>query len=214
MLKKIINSLIPPLFFIIFKKSKEFFDNPDFLFDGDDNLFKDEIKKCNVYGEYGCGKSTKWVLNNTSLRIISVDTSKEWVEKVKENNENNDFKLNIQFIDLGEIGFYGTPNSYLKASSFYEYTDYLWNQIEKPNLVLIDGRFRVCCFLTIIKFADPGTKIIFDDYLNRPYYHFVEKYLKSIKSYGRQSLFIVPEKNILNLNELEKDINHFRYVMD
>ena len=47
---------------------------------------------------------------------------------------------------------------------------------KSPKLVIVGGRFRVCYFLTSLKFAEEGTKILFDDYANRPHYHFVEKY--------------------------------------
>ena len=83
-----------------------------------------------------------------------------------------------------------------------------------PKLVLVDGRFRVCCFLTSLKFAKEGTKIIFDDYIDRPYYHFVEKYLPREMECGRQCLFIVPSKSKIDMNELNKDIDSFRNVMD
>ena len=46
------------------------------LFDGDDYLFKRYLKKCNIYFEYGVGDSTTWALENTSCKIISVDTDK------------------------------------------------------------------------------------------------------------------------------------------
>jgi hypothetical protein len=38
----------------------------------------------------------------------------------------------------------------------------------KPDLVLIDGRFRLACFLHPLLAAAPGTPILFDDYTNRP----------------------------------------------
>ena len=53
------------------------------LFEGDEYLFKKLTKETTVYGEYGCGKSSKWMLKNSSSLIISVDSSKEWVEKVR-----------------------------------------------------------------------------------------------------------------------------------
>jgi hypothetical protein len=114
---------------------------------------------------------------------------------------------------LGDVGSWGYPTTYIRQNFFTDYTDYLWNQIEKPNVVLIDGRFRVCCFLTSLKFAEEGTQILFDDYIIQAHYHFVEKYLSPIKVCGRQCLFIVPPKNNINLKELDKDINSFRNVM-
>lgn len=188
--------------------------SPNVLFDADDTLFKDEAKKVDIYGEYGCGKSTKWVLNNTSAKVIAVDTSSEWVDFVKNDNLSNNDRLNICHLNMGSIGPWGRPLSYENSDKFSDYTDYIWKQNEKPRLVLVDGRFRVCCFLTSLKYADEGTKIIFDDYNLRPYYHYIEKYVKREKEFGRQCLFIVPPKSSIDIDELNKDINMFRLVMD
>jgi len=68
-------------------------------------------------------------------------------------------------------------------------------------------------FLTSLKFAEEGTHIIFDDYMNRPEYHIVEKYVERVEYCGRQCLFIVPSQQEIDLDMLEKDINNFRYVM-
>lgn len=184
------------------------------LFGGDDNLFKDEIKKVDVYAEYGCGQSTLWVLNNTSANVISVDTSSDWIDSVKQDNQNNKDRLNIHHSDLGEVGEWGRPLSYKKKNNFPDYTNYIWMQKESPEMVLVDGRFRVCCFLTSVKYAKEGTLILFDDYINRSHYHFVEKYVNRSKECGRQCMFIVPSKSDLDMNELDKDIASYRDDMN
>ena len=198
-------------FFKIFIKNNQ---NKIRLFDGDDSLFKKIVTEAKVYGEYGCGNSTIWTLENTSAKIISVDTSMEWIIKVQDMVNKNSFRINIHYSNLGEVVDWGRPTSYVKHKNFDDYTNYIWEQSEKPTVVLIDGRFRVCCFLTTLKFASEGTKIIFDDYTNRPYYHYVEKYVSRIKECGRQCLFIVPSKKDMDTKELNKDIDAFRYVMD
>ena len=81
MFKKIIKSFIPPI--IPYLNLKFFSLKKNSLFDGNDFLFKKSIEGINIYGEYGCGRSSKWVLSNTSSKVISVDSSKEWVKKVK-----------------------------------------------------------------------------------------------------------------------------------
>ena len=212
MIKKIIKLLIPPLFPYIY--SKFFSNKKNSLFDGDDFLFKKLIEGTKIYGEYGCGLSSEWVLRNTSSKVMSVDSSKEWVEKVKNENKKYLSRLIIKHADLGEIGGWGRPLGYSKSCNFSDYTDFIWKQSEKPSLVLVDGRFRVCCFLTSLKFAYPGTKIIFDDYVNRPYYHLVEKYVSRISECGRQCLFIVPQKSDIDFDSLNKDIDNFRFVME
>ena len=184
------------------------------LFDGDDSLFKEVIRDTNLYGEYGCGLSTDWVLRNSKIMVHSVDTSHEWVQITK--NKNNKYlqRLNIKLIDLGEVGDWGRPINYNYSDIFYNYTDWIWKLPQIPDTVLIDGRFRVCCFLTSLKNAKQGTKIIFDDYCNRPYYHIVENYIQREVTYGRQCLFIVPSQKNINFSELDKDIKNFRFVMD
>ena len=212
MFKKIIQLLLPPIipylylkFFSSLRKS---------LFDGDDFLFKKSLEGIKIYGEYGCGLSSKWMLRNTNCKVISVDSSKEWVEKIRTENKKYWSRLTINHIDLGKVRRWGFPLSYVKASNFQDYTDYIWKQSESPTLVLVDGRFRVCCFLTSLKFAEAGTKIIFDDYVNSPHYHFIEKYVSRIDESGRQCLFIVPAKNEIDMISLNEDINAFRFVMD
>ena len=219
MFKKFVKLILPPIatktlsFLVNFRKNK-YLSHPNTLFDGDDSLFKEEIKKVDVYGEYGCGKSTKWVLNNTLANVIVVDTSKEWVNAVKIDNQSNNDRLLIHYSNIGDVQNWGRPISYEKIDFFSDYTDFLWRQKRSPKLVLVDGRFRVCCFLTSLKFAEEGTKILFDDYTNRPYYHFVEKYVSRFKECGRQCMFVVPPKSEIDMVELEKDIVSFRNVMD
>ena len=210
---KILKVCVLPIYIAI-RRLRSNLADPNELFNGDDELFKDEVKKVDVYGEYGSGKSTKWVLNNTSTDVIVVDTSSEWVDTVKKDNSSNNDRLNIHHSNLGEVGKWGRPLSYEKIESFSDYTDFMWKQKKTPKFVLVDGRFRVCCFLTSLKFAEEGTKIIFDDYTNRPQYHFVEKYVSRFKECGRQSMFVVPSKANIDMDELEKDIVSFRNVMD
>jgi len=41
-----------------------------------------------------------------------------------------------------------------------------------------------------LKFADAGTRILFDDYTNRPQYHIAENYVPRVRVCGRQCLFV------------------------
>jgi hypothetical protein len=226
MIRKIIRWVSPPIIIFIFNKIRygdnnpnNLFDvdkdnNPNNLFDGDDKLFKDLLRNTRIYGEYGCGRSTSWVLQNTSAKVITVDTSLEWVKEVKKNNIRNIENLNIHYSDCGEVEAWGIPINYAKREFFSDYTDYIWKQIDKPTTVLVDGRFRVCCFLTSLKYADEGAQIIFDDYTNRRHYHVVEKYVPRISENGRQCLFVVPKNSEIDFEELDRDITAFRHVLD
>ena len=186
------------------------------LFDGNDKLFKKLSKDTLYYGEYGCGQSTIWMAKNTNAKINSVDTSSLWVQRV-ENKTKYFNNVKIKVIDCGELGNYGFPITYEKRHNFHFYINFFWyNKQDSPDTILIDGRFRVACFLTCLLKSKPGTKIIFDDYLNRPKYHLVEEYLKPIEFCGRQALFITPKKEAIYYEKakLESEIERFLYVWD
>ena len=189
-------------------------DNPERLFDGADALFKSLVGSASVYGEYGCGKSSQWALKNSSAQVLSVDTSLDWIEKVRSQTMEYAHRLQIKHVDLGEMGAWGWPLRYRYRDRFWEYTDFLWQQTKLPDVVLVDGRFRVCCFLTSLKYARPGTKILFDDYINRPHYHIVESYVPRVEVWGRQCLFVAPPADSLDMQALDREIANFRHVLD
>lgn len=187
--------------------------NPNFLFEGDDSLLKELLLTSKVYGEYGCGKSTLWAYNNTKSKIISVETNGEWASKISSKMKDIDRYI-LNRIDCGEVGKWGIPIDDSKKENFIKYCENIWKQDYTPDLVLIDGRFRVCCFLVSLKYADENVSIIFDDYNNRPYYHIVEEFVNPIQSCGRQALFQVPSKNSIDFTYLDSLINRFIYIKE
>ena len=180
------------------------------LFDGDDYLFKSYLKNCNIYFEYGVGASTIWVLENTSSRIISVDTDKKWIDKI--DISKNKKRIDINWINLGEIENWGRPKTYAYRKKFIDYISNVWTFKLKADVILIDGRFRVACFLYSLINAKDGSIIIFDDYVNRTYYHVVEEVLEAYKYCGRQALFKVPK--VFNKQLAQELLNNFIYVLD
>jgi hypothetical protein len=180
------------------------------LFDGDDRMFKKFARDCCNYSEYGCGKSTFWMSKNTNANITSVDTSKDWVAIVEKQILNNKNTL-VKFIDCGTVKKWGKPIDLSKKDSFIQYAEFLWKQDIKPDMVLVDGRFRVLCFLISLKHANENTKLIFDDYVDRPHYHIVEKILQPIEFDGRQAYFCVPKKEKLDLEKINLLIEDYKF---
>lgn len=180
------------------------------LFDGDNALFLAALDGARVYGEYGLGASTLWVDRNTDACIIGVDTSAEWVTRTRAalNRPGHD----LRHVDVGPVAKWGRPRSYKKRRNFIRYVDGPWTGPAKPDVVLIDGRFRVACFLTCLGTADPGTVIVFDDYTQRPIYHLVEEVLRPEAVNDRQAMFVVPED--LDTPAIERLRDQFLMVMD
>jgi hypothetical protein len=186
---------------------------PETLFDGDDGLFKQILADAKTYGEYGCGASTAWVFNNCACHILGVDSSEIWLQNVRASCGDSP-RLALHHADVGTVGDWGWPVNYDKHENFGDYTDWIWNQALTPDVVLVDGRFRVCCFLSALLRAKPGARIMFDDYTNRAHYHIVERFLKPLKTCGRQALFVVPDQGALDVKEIAVFIDRFRFVFE
>lgn len=106
------------------------------------------------------------------------------------------------------------PNDYTKRDNFIKYANSIWSHELKPNVILIDGRLRVLCFLVSLKRCNSGTKIIFDDYVNRKKYHIIDELNKPISNDGRQCLFEITNKNNIDMKKLDFLINKFNYILD
>ena len=211
-IKKIIKLFLPEIVLIIKRK---FFNQQNLLFAGYSRLFKNNLTSQTIYGEYGCGYSTTYVLENFDIPVYSVDSSKQWVNTIKINNVNNK-NLNINHVDIGNVteNSWGRPDDYSKRDNFLNYANEIWRHKLKPNFVLIDGRLRVLCFLISLKQCNSGTKIIFDDYVDRKYYHVVEELIKPTTNDGRQCLFEVGDKKNLDMKKLGLLIEKFNYILD
>ena len=180
------------------------------LFDGDDYLFKKYLKNSKIYFEYGVGQSTIWALENTECNIISVDTDKNWINKVNVSKYKERIKIN--WVNLGELGDWGRPRTYKHRNHFIDYISNVWEYSIKADVILIDGRFRVACFLFSLLHAKKNSLIIFDDYINRSQYHVVEEVLKYYQKCGRQAIFKVP--HMYNKELAQELLNNFKYVFD
>ena len=182
------------------------------LFRGDGKIFKSLARKSRVYGEYGMGKSTEWVGKNTDADIIAVDTSSVWVDATRKKlsrHMSEGRRIHLDHVDLGETGPWGRP-LVVDAEKTCHYAERIYRDKPLPDLVLNDGRFRVCCFLTSLKYCVEGTPILFDDYVDRPSYHAVEEFVKPRKIIGQQALFEVPPKASLDQILLDEKINEWR----
>ena len=210
MLKSIIKSCVPPIVKNVRTHLSNYNQGKD-IFRGDSDLFKCIVSEASAYGEYGCGASTVWVANNTNTPIQSVDSSLEWIQKVRsEIGEQSNHKLT--HVDLGALGDWGRPKSYKFRTNIATYVGGIWNSEKKPNVVLVDGRFRVACMLSSLLHGEPGTHILFDDYFERPHYHLVEEYASVTRKCGDQALFLVP--NEIDKSHIAKELERFMYVME
>jgi hypothetical protein len=173
------------------------------------------LKNYNFYLEYGSGSSTVFFANNTALNIVSVESDIVYAKSVIKSIHKNREKINILPAKIGLTGFWGYPIFYKKnKNKGWKYVNTPWRIIGenyKPEIVLIDGRYRVACALNILlKAANKySVLIIIDDYVGREEYYIFEKFLKVSKSIDRMAFFEYNKELINN-----EQINAIKETLD
>ena len=81
---------------------------------------------------------------------------------------------------------------------YHRYPNSIWDApyFREPDVVLIDGRFRVACLLTVMMRCTKPTRVLFDDYGDRPKYQTVEALITPAARIGRMAEFIVEPQMI------------------
>jgi hypothetical protein len=102
------------------------------------------------YLEFGSGASTLLALRHGVGRCNTVETDQKWIDKLREaagvREAERTGQLKFHYVNIGPVGEWGRP---LDRSSMGMWPDYflkIWAR-RSPELVLIDGRFRVATAL-------------------------------------------------------------------
>lgn len=160
-------------------------------------LLGERLKESVVYLEYGMGGSTVMAADLCVKEIHSVESDMAFLNAVKKRVAecHSKSKTYAYHIDIGPTKEWGFPLDNTFANCWPKYCIAAWDALlaqgRLPDLILIDGRFRVACFLASLLFSKLGAVILFDDYVDRPHYHVVEKHLQPSAREGRMAEFIV-----------------------
>lgn len=156
-------------------------------------LVREEYAKAKVILEYGSGGSTVVAGDVPGTTAFAVESDKSWAAMMEAWFAENPpvGKVQLHYVDIGPTREWGYPTNFEKWKNFVDYPFSIWERSDflQPDLVLIDGRFRVGCFLATIMNTKKEINILFDDYTDRPAYHVVEKFCKKIGSAGRMAIF-------------------------
>lgn len=158
--------------------------------------------------EYGSGSSTFFCALN-GISSISVESDLNFLNYLKD--EINFFTSNNQITlvhaDIGNTKALGFPENDSSIRQFPRYASLPWtisskNEID-PDLVLIDGRFRVACMLATMANVRKPTKVIFDDYVGRNYDQTIEQFVKPVRTIDRAAFFEIYPGTISSKNLLD-----------
>lgn len=174
-------------------------------------LLRKHLSGSRIFLEYGSGGSSVMATKMRVGKIYSVDSDLAFLNAVQSKLlENAGSSYLPIYVNIGPTGDWGHPTSRECAHMWPNYVREPWSRLsdagEKPDLVLIDGRFRIASFLTSLLHAPAGCVILFDDYVDRPSYHVVERYLKPARLAGRMAQFLVPTQRPAGL---EKAIDQY-----
>jgi hypothetical protein len=191
-------------------------DTPTFDVEGD-RYFVTRMPKARIYLEYGSGGSTI-VAAKSRVRFKSVDSDPFFLRAV-ENKITTEFgSPNGDFIysNIGMTQLWGVPifkrQSAGRRNRWKRYALAPWLNHDAsflPDLVLIDGRFRVACALTTIKYLTNKVsfEILVDDYALRPEYREIEKYAELSSMQGRMAVF--KPKSAVSLGDIDRAIGTY-----
>jgi hypothetical protein len=132
--------------------------------------------------EFGSGGSTLFFAS-CAEKVVSIESDKKYSEIV--NNEiikrNLQAKAMVLYSNIGPTKSFGQPIEFLKPLYKFKYKNYIESyfrsdrEVLEPQVVFIDGRFRVWCAIECCKRIKHNFTIILDDYFSRPEYHILEK---------------------------------------
>lgn len=162
------------------------------------DFFNTLLSQSKNYLEFGAGGST-FQAAKLGIPFTSIDSDRFYLNAVKTliTRKIGPLKQNQLLVHryIGPTKQWGRPIlSCGMSQKFKKYSDLpLDPKTQKsinPDLVLVDGRFRVACTLKAIdalKGCDSWT-ILVDDYIDRPQYHVIEHVAKINKMVGRMAV--------------------------
>jgi hypothetical protein len=143
--------------------------NP-WMTDGEKRLFAKYLDSANNYFEFGSGGSTVWAAARPNIQTItSIESDSKYCKIVQDAAP----RANVQWVYIGHVKDCGNPSDRSQIERWHNYYDSYADRQVEPDLVLIDGRFRVACALTVFFHSNTNEKqiVMIHDFRVRPYYH-------------------------------------------
>lgn len=159
--------------------------------------FQDAIQKCHFYLEYGSGGTTVAAVK-AGKPFLSVDTDDYFLRAVHKKIGRLSQDQRLVHVDIGLTGLWGrpvmkrpTPGRMQKWARYAEAPWELLGPDRLPDLVVVDGRFRIASTLTALHHlaGQPEARVLFDDYTDRACYREIEAIVAPEGIIGRMAIF-------------------------
>lgn len=142
--------------------------------------------------EYGSGGSTV-IASELGKTVFSVESDRRWLDGMQGWFDANPGSGNVilHHADIGPTGNWGYPKTSTGFRRWPLYATSVWDRpdFQHPDVVLIDGRFRAACFLTVLFRITRPVTVLWDDYEDRASYHEMEEFCPRMGMIGRMAIF-------------------------
>jgi hypothetical protein len=113
------------------------------------------------YAEFGTGGSTLLAVRQGFDMLVGVESDPAWADAVRQDPEVGQAiaagRASILHGDIGPVGKWGSPVDRAGLHRWPGYIATMWQEWDRraafPDLVLVDGRFRVACCLSVALLA-------------------------------------------------------------
>lgn len=143
--------------------------------------------------EYGTGGSTVVAADLPGRDVFSVESAAPWLKMMEKWFQNNPPKarLRLHHGQIGKTRKWGFPQDNTRVAHWASYPLSVWDRDDfmQPDVVLIDGRFRLACALTTLFRTTRPVTVLIDDYIDRPPYAQIERLVGPPMMIGRMARF-------------------------
>jgi hypothetical protein len=151
--------------------------------------------------EYGSGGSTVLAAGMPGKRIVSVESDAAWADDMRAwfaaHPPAAGTRVEVLRADIGPTKEWGHPADDSGWRRYARYPLKVWEREGfAPEVVLVDGRFRVGCALAALFRAPAPLRLLFDDYAPRRHYHVVEDYLGPPAMVGRMAVWDIEPRPV------------------
>jgi hypothetical protein len=145
------------------------------------------------YLEFGAGRSTVLASKLVRQSIVTIDSSRDWLQKVADDcsAQRTNVKIELIYVDIGTVRDWGFPVNVDARGRWPDYHTYVWSRpgSTDADTYLVDGRFRVACCLQVLLRCPARAVLLVHDFAPRLEYHVIREFAHEIACADSLSAF-------------------------
>ncbi len=163
------------------------------MLESEGKLLRSFMRCSSNYLEFGCGGSTCLAVELVKGSVVSIDSSYEWLDKVDLECKRREGVTSpvLHHVDIGPTGDWGYPVDLNTRDMWPNYHQDIWktDNSRQADMYLVDGRFRVACFMQILFHCRSNPVIGIHDFASREKYHVIKEVAREIATAEDLSIF-------------------------